>query len=177
LKDVERTRVQIVAAGGRGIEDDVVFEPDMVLALAFQQAALFAPTPDLREQIAQEAAARAWEYRRRYDPRKGSLEAWIFGLVRNVAREANRAERRQRSVWQRLLTRHEAQRVDTQMADGAERVREALLELSANEQHVLFLRYWQDLPYDEIARRTGLSPANCRQLAKRGVTRLGRLLG
>jgi RNA polymerase sigma-70 factor (ECF subfamily) len=172
---VERTRVRAVA-GGRGIEDDAIFEPDMVLACAYQQAALFARTLDVREQIAQEAAARAWEHRRRYDPRRGSPEAWIFGLVRNVARELGRAERRQRSLWQRLLIRQASERPNRGAVDGAERVREALLDLTENEQHVLFLRYWQDLPYDEIARRTGLSAANCRQLAKRGVTRLGRLL-
>ena len=175
MRDVERTRVQVVA-GGRGIEDDTIFEPSWVLACAYQQAALFGRTPDAREQIAQEAAARAWEHRRRYDPHRGSPEAWIFGLVRNVAREAVRAERRQRSLWQRLLVRHASERPSRGAVDGAERVREALLDLTENEQLVIFLRYWQDLPYDEIARRTGLSTANCRQLAKRGVTRLGRLL-
>jgi RNA polymerase sigma-70 factor (ECF subfamily) len=175
LRDVERTRVQVVA-GGRGIEDDTIFEPAWVLACAYQQAALFARSPDAREQLAQEAAARAWEHRRRYDPRRGSPEAWIFGLVRNVAREADRAERRRRSLWQRLLIRQASEYPSRGAVDGAERVREALLELTENEQLVLFLRYWQDLAYDEIARRTGLSAANCRQLAKRGVTRLGRLL-
>lgn len=175
LRDVERTRVQVVA-GGRRIEDDTSFEPAWVLACAYQQATLFARTPDTREQIAQEAATRAWEHRRRYDPHRGSPEAWIFGLVRNVAREVARAERRQRSLWQRLLIRQASEHPSRGAVDGAERVREALLDLTENEQLVLFLRYWQDLPYDEIARRTGLSPANCRQLAKRGVTRLGRLL-
>lgn len=57
---------------------------------AKRQAAMFESSTEGREVIAQEALARAWEKRHSYQPARGPVEAWLFGLVRNVARERYR---------------------------------------------------------------------------------------
>jgi RNA polymerase sigma-70 factor (ECF subfamily) len=54
------------------------------------------------DDIASETFARAAAQWEQFDPRRGSLRAWLFGIATNVARESDRARRRQFLVSQRL---------------------------------------------------------------------------
>jgi RNA polymerase sigma factor (sigma-70 family) len=147
---------------------------DMTLDIAKRQATAFASTADEREQLATEAVARAWEARRRFDPAKGSLEQWLFGLVRNVARERRREQRRQRGLLARL--RSLAGEVAAAPRGDVVDLRAAFSRLSEREQLVLYFRYWCDLPHAEVAGRLRLSESASRQIARRALIRLGRTL-
>lgn len=149
-------------------------DPGMTLSIAKRQATAFASTADEREQLASEAAARAWEARHRFDPAKGSLEQWLFGLVRNVARERRREQHRQRG----LLTRLRSIAGEVAAAPRGEVVdlHAAFSKLNEREQLVLYLRYWCDLPHEEIAGHLRLSKSASRQIARRALIRLGRTL-
>jgi RNA polymerase sigma factor (sigma-70 family) len=49
---------------------------------------------DAAEDVAQLAFVRAWRYAGSFDPRRGSVAAWLFGIVRNVALDHLRTVRR-----------------------------------------------------------------------------------
>ncbi|PZR63238.1 MAG: hypothetical protein DLM71_04810 [Chloroflexi bacterium] len=158
-------------------EPVVRFDADQAAALAREHAAVFATSSAQRDEIASEAASRAWAGRERFRGVHGSLESWMFGIVRNVAREMKRREGREQRLWSSLWG---AARLRTEEMEARvvqiEDVRGVFARLPAREQTVLYLRYWKDLSYDEISRRTGIRAATCRQLARRGLIRLGRYL-
>lgn len=137
---------------------------------AKRQAVMFARSTDEQEVIAQEALARAWEKRESYEPERGAAEAWLFGLVRNVARERYRDTRRRRDLWQRLRVRM-AGRSDERLY-----LLEAVIELPLEEQQLLYLRFWEDLSHREIAIRISVTEVASRQRLRRAIVHLGRQL-
>lgn len=140
-------------------------------AAARRQASAFARTAEERDSIAQEALARAWERRGTFDPSRGPAESWLFGLVRNVAREHHRDRGRQESLLDRLW--HVIS--DESSSDRVE-VLDALLALRRDEQELLYLRFWEGRKHREIADHLGITEAACRQRLRRAIVQMGRAL-
>ncbi|GIH25388.1 DNA-directed RNA polymerase sigma-70 factor [Acrocarpospora phusangensis] len=85
------------------------------------------------------------------------------------------------STWRLAWRRHEtsvAEPPDTAAADGTGAVdlrlalRQALARLTPRQRTVLVLRYFEDLPEDEIARILGCSVGTVRSTAHRSLARL-----
>lgn len=49
--------------------------------------------PDRRDDVLQEALAAAWRHRARFDPDRGSAQAWLLALTANHAKKALRVSR------------------------------------------------------------------------------------
>jgi RNA polymerase sigma-70 factor, ECF subfamily len=99
-------------------------------------------------EIVQEAFARALQQRRRYRG-DGSLEAWVWRIAVNCAL---RSRRDLRESWEEAP---EVSAPEMVPVDG--NVRAALQALPPRRRLVVFLRYFADLPYAEIARICGVS--------------------
>jgi RNA polymerase sigma-70 factor (ECF subfamily) len=110
-------------------------------------AAAIAGDPALGEDAVQEAFAKAVRKRRSYRGR-GSLEAWVWRIVVNAARDA----RRRRLPLLGLRDRPEAA---THNGRGATVPLELLTD---RQREVLFLHYYADLDYGTIAEALGISP-------------------
>jgi RNA polymerase sigma-70 factor (ECF subfamily) len=102
---------------------------------------------DLAREVVQEAFARALRELRRFRG-EGSLEAWVWKIAVNVALK----ERRRRLPEQELETEPVA---DSSPSDPV--VRDAVLALPPKRRLVIFLRYFADLSYREIAEIVGVS--------------------
>jgi RNA polymerase sigma-70 factor, ECF subfamily len=96
---------------------------------------------DLARDVVQEAFARALRERRRFRG-EGSLEAWVWKIAVNVALK----QRRGLAPAQELAAEPAA---DARLSDPA--VRHAVLALPPRRRLVIFLRYFADLSYREIA--------------------------
>jgi len=92
----------------------------------------------------QDAFAKALRKRRRFRG-EGNLEAWVWRIVVNAARDAGR--RRRRNVIAALP-------VETR----AEELGLPLELLSERQREVLFLHYYADLTYTTIAQALEISP-------------------
>lgn len=109
--------------------------------------------PEAARDAVQEAFARALRDRRRFRG-EGSLEAWLWRIVVNVARDA---ARRSRFAG---LSADELAELATLGSDVAEApdLRRELRELPERQRLAVFLHYYADLPYDEVAHLLEVAP-------------------
>jgi len=102
---------------------------------------------DLAREVVQEAFARALREQRKFRG-DGSLEAWVWRIAFNVALRMRRDLRR---VWELDAM------PPAPAADSDPDVRAAVQALPPRRRVVVFLRYFADLSYAEIAEAVGVS--------------------
>ena len=150
------------------------FEADLrpVLPVALRLAAGMRLDRNDAEDAVQEAALRAW--RKRDTRRPGtSLRPWFLAIVANQCRETRRAR------WASVLrfadppVRHDSVRPD---AAGTADLVNALRRLPADVRLAIVLRFYLDLPFEEVAAVSGCSADAAKSRVRRGVTALGALL-
>jgi RNA polymerase sigma factor (sigma-70 family) len=114
------------------------------------------------EQVAEDLVAQAfltaYEQRDRYDPGRGDLLAWLYGICTNLIRRHRRDERRNLRALQRLSPSStegsatdapSAERVDAQRAVA--RIAGVLARLPRRQRDVLLLYAIAQLDYQQIA--------------------------
>ncbi|MBB4663476.1 RNA polymerase sigma factor [Conexibacter arvalis] len=131
--------------------------------------------------LAAETFARAYDGRATF--RGGDDDAagaWLYGIARNLLRDWYRRGRCERSALARLgvdvpaLADAELARIE-ELA-GLEPLRGAvaagLRTLSRDQREALRMRIVEELPYDEVARRLGVSEQTTRMRVSRGLRAL-----
>ncbi len=121
---------------------------------------------DEAEDAVQEAAFKAW--RRLGNLREGaSLRPWFLAIVANQCRTVSRS--RWWSVLKAESPEREGQSVDVAAAVD---LRRALLRLGHDERLIVVLRYYLDMPFEEIATTLGISTKAAKTRVERAVHRL-----
>ena len=87
-------------------------------------------------------------HRRRSFRREGNLEAWLWRIVLNVARDRLRSLRREGTF--------EGSTASSEMGSSDDDVRGSLLSLPERQRLAVFLRYYADLSYEQIADALGV---------------------
>jgi RNA polymerase sigma-70 factor (ECF subfamily) len=130
------------------------------------------------EDLAQDALLKAMRALPQFDshgPR--SVEAWLWRIVINVARDAGRAASRRHIAWERLLVSQQRAMVEDVESLALRKIRDADLldqvqRLPKRSRTLLALRFGADLSYDEMAALLGDSPSALRQAVRRALRRL-----
>lgn len=133
--------------------------------------------PARAEELAQEALAIAWQRLPRFDDR-GAFGPWLFGIARNVCRNANRKhtdrltddglldpDSPEVSVL-RAMQRHERHQLVTEAAEA----------LAPVEQEAVHLRYVEGLGIAQIDAVLGLAGSGARAVLQRCRRKLRRAL-
>lgn len=107
-------------------------------------AAAIAGDPETGRDAVQDAFAKALRKRRRYRG-DGNLEAWVWRIVVNAARDAGRRRRRKLTEPTPVETRSDELGLPLEL-------------LTERQREVLFLHYYADLDYTTIAHALGISP-------------------
>lgn len=120
-------------------------------------------------------------HRARFDFRSGSkLRPWLFTIAVNLAREHHRKRGRRREQLGDPALDLPDPGVNAEAADDAgrraARVRAALAALPEAQREVIELHWFEECPYEDIARIVGASVAAVRVRAHRGYERLRELL-
>ena len=152
------------ARAGDGAAFADLLRPDYRTALRLAYGLL--QDVDEAEDAVQEAAFTAW--RRIRNLREGSsLRPWFLGIV------ANRCRTVKRNRWWSVI-RIEPPEGEAPLADlpASIDLRRALRRLGHDERLVLVLRYYLDMPFEEIATMLGISPKAARTRVERAVHRL-----
>jgi RNA polymerase sigma-70 factor (ECF subfamily) len=129
--------------------------------------------PAAAEDVTALAFERAFRRRGRWDARRGSERAWLFGIARNAALDELR--RRRRSA--RLAGDPEDPDAphpddETEAAVLRTAVRDALSQLDPREREAVALKFYGGLSNAELARVLGTSPTNAGTILHRAVQRL-----
>jgi RNA polymerase sigma factor (sigma-70 family) len=125
---------------------------------------------DEAEDAVQEAAFTAW--RKLGNVREGSpLRPWFLAIVANQCRTVTRSR-----WWSSVRTdQPEVEAATADLAAGID-LRRALARLGHDERLVLVLRYYLDMPYEEIAGVLGISPKAARTRVERALNRVRPIL-
>lgn len=138
----------------------------------------------LAEEVVQEVFLAAWRRPQGFDPRRGSLSAWLLAMVHHKAVDVVRHEQaaRRRMPRDRLgsvvgrgeLAADAADQACDRVADS--RVRAALLTLPLAQRESLVLAYWGGYTQRQIAALTCTPLGTVKTRMRVGMQRLSRLL-
>lgn len=138
---------------------------------------------DRADEYAGDVFVAAFAARVRYDPERGSVRGWLFGIAANVRRTRSRSEWRGRRARNRMSGEREEhaggyEAVDEALDSGNQLARVApfLRELSDTDRDVLMLYAWNELTYAEIAQVLGVEVGTVRSRLSRARARLRELL-
>jgi RNA polymerase sigma factor (sigma-70 family) len=137
----------------------------------------------LAEDLAAETFAMAYRRRASFEPGRGSLRSWLYGIAANQVRNHWRAEQHLLALDARLVP-------ETDVADGSDaadqrviaallapRLAAALAQINPDQREVLLLHAWAELSHDEIAAALGIAPGTVRSRLSRARTALREQLG
>jgi RNA polymerase sigma-70 factor (ECF subfamily) len=125
------------------------------------------------EEVTAQAFERAYRKRRSYRQRRGTVDAWLFGIVRNAALDELRRRRRSAGL--------EAEPADLAGSAAEEQVeaairrqtlRAALAGLEPRDRELVALKFAGGLGNAEIARVLGVSESNAGTRLHRVLTKL-----
>ena len=120
------------------------------------------------EDAVQESALKAWRSAPRLRDDTAELRPWFLTIVANQCRSMRR------NRWWRVLRSSDPPRgmAAADPADDRIDLSRALLRLSARDREVLALRYYLDLPVEEVARVLGITVAATKSRLHRAVRAL-----
>lgn len=137
---------------------------------AYQLAVLLVEDQSVAEDIVQEAFLRVWRSPR--TPRDAvGFRRWLYKTVVNLARDHHR----KRLLWTRLRfwlpsSDDPAQAVERQI--GGTALEQAIASLSWRERQALYLRFFDDAPFEEVAITLGMRQTAARVLVHRALKKL-----
>lgn len=132
---------------------------------------------DRAEDITADVFLKAW--RNRHTLRdESSAQTWLLSITHNSAMSVLRATREVAGLDAATRTQDPGAGPEGELFAGLEarRLQEALRRLTAEQQQVVFLRFFEGLHHEEVARRIGRNANAVRAVQFRALSRLRRLL-
>jgi len=118
---------------------------------------------DAAEDIVQEAFVRAWKGMDSFRPDK-AFYPWLATIARNLALNMLKRERKKESLDELEIRGFDPQSVDLgpleKLLDeeGQKRLYKAVIALPVNFREVFVLKHFEEMTYDQIARRLDIPP-------------------
>ena len=138
------------------------------------------PDPHHREDCLSEAVMRVWDRVGQFDPSRGSFNAWLTAVVRNTARNYQRAIQSHQSTQDLDENTPSPQPTPEELLLRQERqaaVNRALARLSSEEQALFYRKYYYLQPTAQIAAELGTTERAVEGRLYRLKKRLRKLLG
>jgi len=138
--------------------------------------------PELADELTAETFFRAARYVHRLPAGDDLVRAWLLRIAMNLATTRQRRERVRQFVFARLgrdpqRTSPLVAALDSEPDAQVRRIRQTLLALPAKYQSIIVLRYYLQMPYEEIAAVLGMRLAATRRRLSRALAELRDRLG
>jgi RNA polymerase sigma-70 factor (ECF subfamily) len=139
-------------------------------------AALAAGSSSDADDLAQEALLRAVRSLRSYDASRGSMEAWLWRIVANAAKDSASRRQRVRDLIARMsfaaMTESESveDAVLQRLLDAE--LRSHIRRLPTRDRTLLALRFGAGLDTAQVGEAVGLSPDSAAKAIRRALARL-----
>ncbi|MFE2534906.1 RNA polymerase sigma factor [Streptomyces sp. NPDC059371] len=160
---------------GRTARDPASFEPLVERHSAALHGYFARRAPGAADDLLAELWLQAYATRRGFDPARGSVRAWLFGVARNVLSAHWRRDAADRPDIARAVGDDDPwEAVDDRLvaAAVAPRLRELLAELPLVERELLLLVAWEQLTPSEAAGVVGIPAATARTRLHRARNRM-----
>jgi RNA polymerase sigma-70 factor (ECF subfamily) len=143
----------------------------------YRFAAMVARQDIEAEDLAHDALIKAIRSLAHYDADRGSVEAWLWRIVVNTARDAGLTARRRFEVLSRLRSEAGAAPVSAPPPlVGDDDLMKAIRELKSRDRAVVALRFGADLDYEGVGTALGISTAAAGVATRRALRRLRTIL-
>lgn len=139
------------------------------------QARKICASPELAEEVAQDAFLALWRGAHLYRPERGSVSSWLSGMVRNRAIDAwRRTASRPTEVAVSDVGAGQLESAVATDADSCERaaVLGLIADLPADQKEAVFLAYFGELTHVEIASRTQEPLGTVKSRIRLGIDKL-----
>jgi RNA polymerase sigma factor (sigma-70 family) len=139
--------------------------------------------PDAAEDLAADTFLAAFCDRSRFDPARGDVRPWLYGIATNLVGLHRRAERRRYRALARAAARPAAasdeERMVARLSAQAHRGRlaEVLAALPAGDRDVLLLVAVGSLSYEEVSQALSIPPGTVGSRLNRARSRVRKAFG
>lgn len=129
------------------------------------------------EDLAHDALIKAIRGLARYDSTRGTVEAWLWRIVVNTARDAGLGAHRRFELLSRLRSEADSAPVSAPPPlVGDDDLMNAIRDLRARDRAVVALRFGADLDYASVGTALGISSAAAGVATRRALSRLRTIL-
>ena len=168
--DVTATTATLPATAVRALDFDALYRDARDDVFAYTATLL--RDSAAAEDVTAQAFERAYRRRSRFDARRGSPRAWLFGIARNAALDELRSRKRAATAEIPGPLAGPGPDEAAELAAERDAVRSALGRLAARDREVIALKYHADLSNAELADVLGVSATNAGTLLHRAMTKL-----
>ena len=173
----------LIAAIAAGDRDAFSRFYDLTAPMAFGLIRRVLRDPEAAADVLQEVFWQVWQDASRYDPTRGSPEAWLVTRAKTRAIDRLRSMRRRDRTFVAPVDESVAQRREEQAenpavaAEDRSLVQTALAQLPEAQRRVIELAFFEGLTQSEIATRLGEPLGTVKTRARLGLDRLRGVLG
>jgi RNA polymerase sigma-70 factor, ECF subfamily len=156
------------SADGRALDQAAFVELiEPVLPAAHRLAAAMLRSDTEAEDAVQEAVFKAWRHRERYRA-EAAMKPWLLAIVANECRAMRRNRWRSVISWPYRMAAQPA----PDDVDSGVGLRRAIHALPHEQRLVVVLRYYLDLPFEEVAEVLKISAKAAKSRTYRALQRL-----
>ncbi len=128
---------------------------------------------EIAEDITSQTFLKAVDNFKKFNPEKGTFQAWIYRIAQNTLMDHFRRNKQTLNI-ETVFDLHSDEDISKETSDkfSADQIRDALKILTREQQQIVVMRLWDDLPYQEIATVLAKTEQNCRMIFSRAIAQL-----
>ncbi len=167
------TETQIIAQIQRGNTDQFVLLYDSYVEKIYKFIFFRTLHRELAEDITSQAFIRALEKISTFSPDKGTFQAWLYQIARNIMIDEYRKQKPTDNIDEHEhLPSSENVEANVDKGMNIAKLKQLLRQLPEDAQELVTMRMWNELSYSEISQITGKTEGSLKMQFSRIIDKL-----